>query len=307
MFCEKCGANNPDNAQVCMSCGKPMPNYNFAPQGMNNQNFGQMPNGGNGQPVFGGQPQEVDPYEATAAYTGPMTNGAPGGMPGGMPGGAPGPMPSGMPGGMPYNPMPAYNPASENKGFDIKKIVSAVVVIAAIFLVGNFVINLFGGGAKKPIKNMVKFAETGKTEYFFDAFPKSLVKELDEDAYDEIEEGIEDEVIPIIEDIEDLKISYDIKDKEKLDKDDREDLAEMLEDFMKEMDSRTDVKVSKAYIYEIDWEIEGDYEGDDFDAEYADLDDLADELSDQDIIVAKVNGKWGIAGTEELLDMYKDR
>ena len=76
---------------------------------------------------------------------------------------------------------------------------------------------------------------------------------------------------------------------------------------MKEMDSRTDVKVSKAYVYEIDWEIEGDYEGDDFDAEYADLDDLADELSDQDIIVAKVNGKWGIAGTEDLLDMYKDK
>ena len=24
MFCEKCGANNPDNAQMCMSCGAPM-------------------------------------------------------------------------------------------------------------------------------------------------------------------------------------------------------------------------------------------------------------------------------------------
>ena len=219
MFCERCGASNPDDGNVCMSCGHPIPDYAKMMQ----------------------------------------------------------------------------------RGTDYGKYIKPAVAVVAVIIVIGLLSSLFGGGYKKPIKKMVKYAKTAETDYFFDAFPKNLVDELDKDAMDELEEELE-EAEDVLKDIDDLKISYKIEDKEKMDEDDREDLEEMIEKVMEEMDSKTRCKVTKAYILEIDWEIDGDYDGD----EDISFRELEDELGDQNIIVAKVNGDWGIVGTEEILDEYNE-
>ena len=144
MFCERCGAKNPDDANVCISCGHPIPAYARMAQG-NNEQYSAPSAGGS---VYGGP----------------------------------------NPGGAPYYGAPSYAPTASKSGKDITKYIKPAIIVVAVIIVISLLSGLFGGGYKKPIKKMVKYAKTAEADYFFDAFPKNLVDELDRDDKKELEE-----------------------------------------------------------------------------------------------------------------------
>ncbi len=109
----------------------------------------------------------------------------------------------------------------------------------------------------------------------------SILKELDMDE-DEYWEKLEDEMKDIAESAEDelgknLKVSIKFEDNEKIDKDELEDVQDML----REAYDDEDIKVTAGYIVEGEATIKGknDKETDDFELE-----------------VYKINGKWYVMG-----------
>ena len=137
--------------------------------------------------------------------------------------------------------------AKEAKPVDKNKMVGliafAVVAVVAIVLVVALFSSIFGGGYKKPLKTIKKAinSQTTDVEDLFDVLPKfvgtayddalALVKDIDKDMVEELEDGIAEGLESIYEGLEDtygkkVKLSYEITDKEKLDKDDCEDIAE---------------------------------------------------------------------------------
>ncbi len=126
----------------------------------------------------------------------------------------------------------AFTNAITPKKFDVKIIAAAAVVVVILLVLLKA---LFGGSYKDPIDNMCKAMETGKGKYIYACLPdfyideeyedmkkKEIIEELDEQAED-IYDSLEDEVGKKV------KVSYKIKDKEKIDKDDLEDMQEMFE------------------------------------------------------------------------------
>lgn len=167
-----------------------------------------------------------------------------------------------------------------------KSIVPVIAVAAVIVVIVLLVCKLiFGGGYKDPIDNMFKGMETGKGKYFYKALPEFLLEEQFEDKkkseiiddLDELAEGILDNLEDEYGD--DIKISVKYKDKNKIDKDDLEDLEEMYED---NYDSK--VKISKGYEVEIKATIKGDDEK---------------ETDTTTLSVYKINGDWCIMSFEE--------
>lgn len=171
--------------------------------------------------------------------------------------------------------------AVKNKNKAIAVLIAAVAVILVIIIV---LVNLLsGGGYKKPIDNMMKAMETGKGKYLYKTMPEFLIEyeyedEKKSDIYDEL-----DEIMESITDAlegeygDDIKISYKIKDKEKIEKDDLEDLEDSIKD---EYDEK--VKVSKGYELKIKMKIKGD-------------DDKEEETAT--INVYKIDGDWCLMGS----------
>ena len=242
---------------------------------------------------------------------------------------------------------PEAAPAAEKKPVKLDNkmvglIAMGVIAIAAIVLICVIGSALFGGGYKKPLKTLKKAfnSQTTDIDDYLDVLPKfvgnayddalSLVKDIDKDMVKELNKGIEEGLEEFYEGAEDafgkkVKASYKITDKEKLDKDDCEDIAaiysdavesiedtlgvdiskkkdleelvENFEDALEELDVSSkqidkaidlisnlagdlaDLKISKAYILEVEITIEGKE------------DDMTQEL---DVCVAKINGKWCI-------------
>lgn len=148
-------------------------------------------------------------------------------------------------------------------GADVKKknvlapiIAVAVVVILVLIVIFNLIA---GGGYKKPIDNMMKSIETGKGKYIYKAMPEFLVEyRYDDDDKDEIYDALDESMEYVVEMLEDeygddIKLSYKVKDKEKIKKSDLKDLEEDIEDTYDE-----DVKVSKGYEVKIKLKIKGD-------------------------------------------------
>lgn len=119
----------------------------------------------------------------------------------------------------------------------------AAVAVVVIVLVAVLFSNIFGGGYKKPLKTVKKAinSQTTDVDDFFGAVPKfvgaayddalALVKDIDKDMVKELEDGIEEGLDTMYEGLEDtygknVKLTYKITDKEKLDKDECEELAE---------------------------------------------------------------------------------
>lgn len=169
-------------------------------------------------------------------------------------------------------------PGGLNLGDLQKYIKPALAVVAVIIVLFMFKGCLFGG-AEKPIKNMIKYTETGKFKHLKKTMPKALVKAYD-DKLDDVEEMLEKAWESEFEEGK-PRVSYKVEDKDKLDKDELEDIEESIEAQLKALDADDDdVKVTKGYEYEL--EITTKYDGD-------------KETEDETITVVKVDGKWCLA------------
>lgn len=141
------------------------------------------------------------------------------------------------------------------------KAVAVIIAAAAVVLVILIVLFnlLFGGGYKKPVDNMMKAIETGKGKYLYKSMPEFLIEyeyedEKKSEIYDDLDESLEF-ITGMLEGEygDDIKVSYKIKDKEKIDKDDLEELEDSIKDKYDEK-----VKVSKGYELKIKMKIKGD-------------------------------------------------
>ena len=144
---------------------------------------------------------------------------------------------------------PVFNADAFNqpvKGSSIKAVIVLVAAVAAVLLLGVLLIASLGGGYKKPLdkicktinkqeKDIDKLVSVFLPDFAGDAYADlmKIMRDNDEvaDAYDEMEDSI-DEIYASLEDEfgDDVKISYEIKKKEKMDKDDLEDIEETIHD-----------------------------------------------------------------------------
>lgn len=130
--------------------------------------------------------------------------------------------------------------------------IAAVVAILVIVLICNIFSAIFAGTYKTPLKNLFNGIEKENEKKFTNAFSERM---LDESKIkdDDMEEYLES-IYKTLEEIygEDIKIDFKVVEKEKVDKDDIDDLNDLLEEVDKKL------KVKKAYTLEIEIEIEGD-------------------------------------------------
>ena len=136
--------------------------------------------------------------------------------------------------------------------------------ILAFILVLTLLGTIFGNTYKTPIKNLIDVSFYAKAGKLDNLAPKEYW-EWYEDKYDkdlkDLKEDIKDNAKDIKEELRDeygwnYKVKYTIKDKEKLDKDDLEELAEKISD-------KYDIKerkIKKAYELEVEFTIKGNKE-----------------------------------------------
>lgn len=155
------------------------------------------------------------------------------------------------------------------------KFIAVIVAIVVIILIALKLI--FGTAAyEKPLKNFFEGIEDKDGDKIEEAFPEfygdKMTKLYDfDDVADELYDRLEDEFG------KNIKISYKIKDKEKIDKDDLEDIEEEIKD-----DYDEKVKVSKGYELELKLKVKGK----------KDKDEHTSELE-----VYKIDGDWYIMST----------
>lgn len=137
-----------------------------------------------------------------------------------------------------------------------------------------------GSGYKGVVKDMMKALEKADAEAMLKLYHEECIDtmidgewiededdlvDMMEESFDMIHEQWEDEYG------DDIKISYKIKDAEKMDKDDLEDLQDEYDD------ADIDIDIKQAYEVEVEVTIKGD-------------DD--DDEEDMDLVIIKVGGKW---------------
>ncbi|MBP3502638.1 MAG: zinc ribbon domain-containing protein [Clostridia bacterium] len=158
-------------------------------------------------------------------------------------------------------------------------IIGGAAALVVILLV--IIIALCSGGYKKPLDYMCKGMQKADSKTFLKAFPAVMTEDLedsiDNDYLEKQLESFEDEYG------KNIKITYKILDKEKIDKEDLEDLQENLED--KYEDSKKKCKVSAGYKLSVKMTIKG-------------KDDKETDTST--INVYKIGGKWCLAGASSL-------
>lgn len=153
----------------------------------------------------------------------------------------------------------------------------AVVGVIAIIIIALFA-SLFGGGAyTKPIDRMVKGMMKEDSDKYLSAFPEFVADRMEDSSYQDIDDMLED----LMDDMKDeygknVKITYKVTDKEKLDKDD-------LKDWKKTIKSRYNEKVdvTKGYELEVEMKIKGKEDSDE---------------EETDFTVLKIDGKWYLMG-----------
>ncbi len=157
------------------------------------------------------------------------------------------------------------------------KIIGMAVVGVAVLAVVFLLVKLFGAigtsGYETPIKYICEGMQKGSYKTMKKAFPEYITDQLDryfgddaEDTMDELVESLKDEYG------KGVKITYKIIDKDKLDKDDIEEL----EDEVKYRYNKK-VKIKEAYELEVKMKVKG--------SEGSDEDEM-------DVTVIKVGSKW---------------
>lgn len=180
--------------------------------------------------------------------------------------------------GMPNYTSNSYTGVSQqmNKPNNNKIIGMAVVGVAALAVL-FIVFKLFGAittpGYEKPIKYVCEGIEKGSFKTMMKAFPEYITDQL-EDRYGE---DLDDQMDDLVESLEDeygkrVKVSYKITDKDKLDKDDIEDLEDRIKYNYDEK-----VKIKEAYELEVSMKIKGSEDKDE---------------DETDVTVIKIGSKW---------------
>jgi len=167
--------------------------------------------------------------------------------------------------------------APKDKNKMIAAIVAIVVAIVAIFGIGSCA-GCFSG-PETPVKNMFKAIEKGDANAMLKAYPKAFVKTVDKDQKEDLKEELKEAAKEMKE--EKIKISYKVKDKKKIDKDDLKDVEKAEETMLKFMDAKdTDVKVTAGYELEVEVTVKED--GD-------------KETNEVEMNVYKIDGRWCFA------------
>ena len=143
----------------------------------------------------------------------------------------------------------ATQPAADNKQSDGKKgsnkliPVIGVAVVAVVVIV--LLVSVLGGGAKKPLKSLVKAMNSASCDFedyvdatnmlyadiVYDAF--DLVGDIDKDIKEDLDEAIVENLEDAYDEFvdyfgKDVKITYEIEDEEEIDKEDLEAIEEAL-------------------------------------------------------------------------------
>lgn len=125
--------------------------------------------------------------------------------------------------------------------------------VAALLVVILLIVAL-GGGYKKPIDNFIKGMEKGNAKTMMKAFPAVMKEDLEDyitdERLDDMKESLEDEYG------KNIKITYKILDKEKIDKDDLKEVQEDLEDQYPDA-KKSKVKVTAGYKLSVKMTIKG--------------------------------------------------
>lgn len=173
----------------------------------------------------------------------------------------------------------------KNTGMIIGIAAAGAVVLIAVFAIIISLVAFRTPAYEKPVKNLFDAMEKGNYNKFINCFP-DYMQEAYEDEADYYDEDAEDLMDNLIDEFEDeygnnIKISYKITDKDKMDNGDLSDLED-------EIDSNYDenVNIKAGYKLEIDATIEGS-------------DD--EDTNSEDITVIKIGSKWYIA--EDLFGM----
>jgi len=258
MFCKNCGAENYDGARFCVGCGSELTTAPAQPVYQ--------------EPVY----QEPVYQEPAPVYEAPVqTAPAEGGFDQTL-------------NNVKEGATEAFNKAADfSKNYmeeakkDKKKLiipaVAAVVVIALIIVL----ISSLGGGYKSALDNYYKKFLIGKAteKTIKNMYPEEYWEENDidpEDSWESYEEYSEDMVESLEDEYgENLRVSYKITDKDKMDKDDLKDLADELHDSW----GVKKKSVKQAYELELDLTIKGS-------------DD--EETDEVEIVVVKIGSKWYI-------------
>lgn len=153
-----------------------------------------------------------------------------------------------------------------------------IAIIVAIVVIILIVLKLIFGTAayEKPLKNFfdgIEDKDGGKIEEAFPEFYGDKMTKLYDfdDLADTLYNHLEDEYG------KNIKISYKVKDKEKIDKDDLEDIEEEIKDTYDEK-----VKVSKGYELELEIKVKGKKDKD---------------KNKSEIEVYKIDGDWYLMST----------
>lgn len=147
----------------------------------------------------------------------------------------------------------------------IPLVIGAVVVV---ILAVTLAVKIFGGGYKKPIKNLEKGLNTQNTELLDEAYVGGFSMSGMEYAFNEM--GAYD-----------YEFDFDIVGKEKLDKDEMEDIL-VKDYYVAEKYARA---ADAAYILDVEMSVEVE--------ETDDMDEI-DESQNVEIPVIKIDGEWKI-------------
>ncbi len=146
--------------------------------------------------------------------------------------------------------------------------IACVAVLAIILII--VVVNLISGGYKGALKDYFGAIEDKDGEAYAEAlFSDDMIDYiLDEsgDDEDDFYDGYKDKAKNAYSSLKDeygsgISISFDVTDKEKIDKDDLEDLEDSLNELYDD-----NINVSKGYEVELEIEVEGKDDDDTFDA-----------------------------------------
>lgn len=157
----------------------------------------------------------------------------------------------------------------------------AAIGVVAIVVICVILSLLLGGGYKSAIKDYMKFYESGDFDDYVDATP-DIIYEAQLEGYcdgdeDEMEELMEDSLSSLLDEIK--SIDYDILNTEKFNSDQLEGLEEDLQD---EYEDYVDDEINVSKAYEVKVKTTTKIKGEDAQKERVYL------------IVAKVNGDWGV-------------
>lgn len=172
----------------------------------------------------------------------------------------------------------------------------AAIGIVAIVIICVVLSIIFGGGYKSAVKAYMKSNTEGGYDNYVDTLPDIIHEAILESEYDGDEDEMEEEYDDEWKQLSGLiaDIDYDILDAEKFDKDQLDGLEKNLQDKYEDYVD-DDIKVSKAY--EVKVKITAELK----------TDDDNEKSSKQYLIVAKVNGDWGVVeeSGSSMIDDYE--